>query len=95
MPRVAIRSDTAWAGGLAIEVDGLPLEEITDVKLHFPVDGLARADVQLHLTNEFKFEGQMDLHLHLHLAEGDMIEEVTSEGDTGRKHTIIRRPGSR
>lgn len=76
----------------AIEVDGKPLLDTTDIRLHFPVDGPARADVRLLLTDEpFEFAGDVDLHLHVHLPEGATMDEVTAPGDTNRSFIVIRK----
>lgn len=98
MPRVLIKSGAHSEPGkprlgwdTAIEVDGKPLLDTTDITLRFPVDGAATAEVHLLLTDEFTFEGQMDLHLHLHLQEGDTMAEVTAPGDTNRKHIVLKR----
>lgn len=76
---------------MAIEVDGHALLDVTDIRLHFPVDGRPACDVRLLLTEEFTFDEQGDLHLHLHLQEGDMMTELTAPGDTQRKFVVTRR----
>lgn len=76
---------------MAIEVAGQALPDVTDIRLHFPVDARPTCDVRLLLTEEFTFEEQVDLHLHLHLQEGDTMTEMTAPGDTQRKFVVTRR----
>lgn len=91
MPRIQIEAGhpnvtgqlLGW--GTRITVDGKPLQDVTNIDLHFGLDEVVRCDVEMLVRDQFEFEGNVDLHLHVHLPEGCKLIE-TREGE----HTVIR-----
>lgn len=80
-------------GGTKIELDGREVRSCTGIQLNFPVDGVAEAHVgmvvELDEKGEFRFEGPMDAHLHLHVPEGCTLLDVSTHD--GRQWLVTRR----
>lgn len=52
---------TGLAHGTRVFVDGRELEELSDISLHFPVDGVVALCVRQNVTEQFVYEGNASL----------------------------------
>jgi hypothetical protein len=58
--------------------------------MDFPVDGLAECHLGVIVDRPFKFEGDMDVHLHLHVPEGCKLIETTTHETQGKTFMVAR-----
>lgn len=92
MPHVRIEPGTPnitgqfLGHGTRLVVDGKPMRDVKDITLHFPCDGVVECHVNQIVTGPFDFEGDIDLHLHVHLPEGCKLVEM----DDTKGHRVIR-----
>lgn len=76
--------------GTRIVVDGKPLQDVTDINLHFGCDKVVECDVVMLVKDGFEFEGNVDLNLHIHLPEGCKLIETTTHDSEGKEHRVVR-----
>jgi hypothetical protein len=81
-------------GGTKTELDGREVRDVTDIRLHFPLDGLPELHLGILVNTPFECEAPIDAHLHLHVPEGCTVLDMTTHVDNGTRLLVIRREAS-
>lgn len=78
------------AHGTRIFLEDHELQEVCDIAVSFPVDGLAKVDVTCNLDKNFQWEGPAEVHVHLHLPEGTRLVDTTHLGMEGQQFLVVK-----
>ena len=62
-------------GGFKVEVDGREMQEVRDIVIRIPVDGVATLATEVNVTRDFTFIGGAQVHVVAHVFPGWRLVE--------------------
>ena len=70
--------------GTSVELDGVPVKELCDVTLRFPVDGALTCDFSVFVTGDFEFEtNDARINITMLVPEGQLVDVTTHSSPPG------------
>jgi hypothetical protein len=100
MPKIRIESPSAEQGlvgrvisahGTRLFLDDVEVQDLGDIEMRFPVDGVVECHFGVLATDGFTLETHADVHVHLHVPQDQTVIDITTSETPGRKLLVVKR----